>query len=105
MVQNQLETTCLEIKDQHSLYNHIHIFCFLRSFLGHSLIEYEYFLRSIWPIDGNLIGTTISGQSRPGSNGNEEILPTPQSWNLAFKYNLVSYPAQPFLEGNLTPLD
>ena len=34
---------------------------------------------SIWPIDGTLSGTTASGQSRPGSNGNEGVFRIPQS--------------------------
>ena len=34
---------------------------------------------SIQPIDRALSGTTIPGQSGPGSNGNEEVLHIPQS--------------------------
>ncbi len=34
---------------------------------------------SIWPIDRTLSGATTPGQSRPGSNGNEEVLFIPQS--------------------------
>ena len=34
---------------------------------------------SIWPIDRNLAGATIPGQSEPGSDGNERILCIPQS--------------------------
>ena len=29
---------------------------------------------SIWPIDRNLSGATTSGESEPGSDGNEEVL-------------------------------
>ena len=40
-------------------------------------IEYEWFLnRSFWPMDGALTGTTTLGQSGPGSNSNEGVLPT-----------------------------
>ena len=34
---------------------------------------------SIWPINGNLTGTTNPDQSGPGSNGNEGLLHIPQS--------------------------
>ena len=34
--------------------------------------------RSIWPIDGTLVGTTTLGSSGPESNDNEGILHTPQ---------------------------
>ena len=33
---------------------------------------------SIWTIERTLSGTTILGQSRSGSNGNEEVLRIPQ---------------------------
>ena len=37
---------------------------------------------SIWPIDRSLSGATISGQSGPGSDGDEGVLCIPQSsWN------------------------
>ena len=32
-----------------------------------------------WPIDRNLLGVTIPGQSGPGNNSNEEVLCIPQS--------------------------
>ena len=32
-----------------------------------------------WAIDGTIEGITTSGQSEPGSNGNEEVLHIPQS--------------------------
>ena len=32
-----------------------------------------------WPIDGNITGTIILGQSGPGSNANEEVLNILQS--------------------------
>ena len=32
-----------------------------------------------WPIDRNLLGVTIPGQSEPGNNSNEEVLCIPQS--------------------------
>ena len=52
-------------------------------------------LSSIWPIDTTLSGATTSGQSEPGSVGNEVVLSIPQSsrntgtspWDY-----LVSYP-------------
>ena len=34
---------------------------------------------SIWPIDGALSGAPIPGQSGPASDGNEMVLPIPQS--------------------------
>ena len=36
-------------------------------------IQINYFNRSFWPIDESLIGTTTVGQSRSGSNGNNEV--------------------------------
>ena len=42
----------------------------------------------IWPIDVNLSGAIILGQSGPGSNGNKLILRIPQSsnsWNLTIR--------------------
>ena len=36
----------------------------------------------IWPIDRTLSGSTSSGQSGPGSNGNEGVLRIPQSSNI-----------------------
>ena len=50
--------------------------------------------RSIWPIDGTLTGTTTSGQSGPGGNGNERISPPSpnlQNWSLSIRYSLISY--------------
>ena len=42
-------------------------------------IKYKSFLnRSIWPIYETLTGTTTSGQSGPGSNGNEGVFHTTQ---------------------------
>ena len=35
---------------------------------------------SIWPIDRTLSGAATSGQSGPGSDGNEEMLRIPQSF-------------------------
>ena len=48
---------------------------------------------SIWSIDGTLTGTTTPGQSKPGSNGNEEVLYIPQSsrTKVSLSYVLVSY--------------
>ena len=46
---------------------------FLKSFLlfTHSPIAFKCFLnRSIWLIDGTLVGTTTPGQTEPGSNSN-----------------------------------
>ena len=36
---------------------------------------------SIWPTDRTLTGFTPQGQSRPGSNGNEELIFIPQSFS------------------------
>ena len=41
-------------------------------------------------MDGTLTGTTIQGQSEPGSNGNEGVRHTLQSSRT--RYSLVSYP-------------
>ena len=44
---------------------------FIFSFWGtvHGRIRYKYFLnRSIWLVDGTLIGTTTPDQTKPGSN-------------------------------------
>ena len=49
--------------------------------------------RLIWPTDGILTGTS-TGQSGPGSNGNEgRILhsQTVQNWNLTIRCSSVSY--------------
>ena len=52
---------------------------FLKIYFTHGSIEYELFKKkSIWPIDESLIGTTTTGQSGPGSNGNEVVLYIPQ---------------------------
>ena len=40
---------------------------------------YNWLNRSIWLIDRTPTSTTTLGQSEPGSNGNEEVLSTPQS--------------------------
>ena len=52
--------------------------------------------RFIWPIDGALTNATTPGQSESGSNGNEEVLYTPQNWSLTIRYSLVSYSDYPF---------
>ena len=52
-------------------------------------------ISSIWPIDGTLSGATTSGQSGPGSNGNEGVLCIPQSSSITGTSPsdcLVSYP-------------
>ena len=50
-------------------------------FFFHGPIESEYFFnRSISPIDGTLPGTLTPGRSEPGSNDNEGIFQTPQSY-------------------------
>ena len=44
---------------------------------------------SIWAIDKTLSGATTPGQSRPGSEGNKEVLRIPQSssntWSLSIR--------------------
>ena len=37
---------------------------------------------SIWPIDKTLSGGTTSGQSKPGSDGNEEVLHIPKYYQI-----------------------
>ena len=56
---------------------------------------YEQFLnRSIWPIGDTLIGDNTSGQSGPGSNGNEDT--SKISWTGASESDAVSYQDAPF---------
>ena len=70
------------------LRNCIHTFIFIffmllspKSFFAHDSIEYEWFsIRSIWPIDATLTGTTTRGQSGPGSNDHAGVLYTPKIW-------------------------
>ena len=57
---------------------------------------------SIWPIDRILSGATTSIQSEPGSNGNEGVLPIPQSSNITGALPsdcLASYPGHLFCGG------
>ena len=54
---------------------------------------------SIWPIDGTLSSAPTSGQSGPGSNGNEEVLRIPQSSSIteaSLSDCLMSYPGQSY---------
>ena len=37
---------------------------------------------SIWPIDSILLGATISGQSRPESDGSDGVLRIPKSFSV-----------------------
>ena len=60
---------------------------------------------SIEAIDRAQSGATIPGKSRPGGNGNEEVLRIPQSSSIAGTSPsdcLVSYPGHSL--GALTPL-
>ena len=63
---------------------------------------------SIWLIDRTPSGATISGQSGPGSNGNERVLRIPQSTCITGTSPsdcLVSYPGHSFgWVGRLLPL-
>ena len=50
---------------------------------------------SVWPINRTLLGATTPGQSKPGSDGNEEVLSIPQSSSITETSPsdcLVSYP-------------
>ena len=61
---------------------------------------------SIQPIDRALSGATTSGQSRPGSNGNEGVLHIPQSSSITGTSPLdclVSYPGHSFVGGRSYP--
>ena len=70
---------CLEVRELHSLFVYAYIFVYMLRFFAHSPIKYKQFLnRSIWQIDGTLIGTTILGQSGPESNDNEGIIHSPE---------------------------
>ena len=53
--------------------------------------------RSIWPINGSLIGTTTSALRRPRVNS---TLPEFQNWNLTTRCSLVSYPGYQFFRGS-----
>ena len=44
--------------------------------------NYKWLNSTIWPIDGTLTGTTTLGQSRPESDGYEEVLYIPQTLRL-----------------------
>ena len=64
------------------------------------------YFSSIWPIDKTLLSATTPGQSRPGSDGNEEVLCIPESSSITGTSpsdRLVSYPGY-LLQGDLTPL-
>ena len=49
---------------------------------------------SIWPLDRNLSGATIPGQSEPGTNGNKGVLHIPQisTTGTSPSDDLASYP-------------
>ena len=58
-------------------------------------IKYEQFLnKSIWTLNEVITGTTTPGQGEPGSNGNENVLYTPQISRTDVS---PSYPGHPFL--------
>ena len=65
--------------------------------MAYGPIEDEWFLnRSIWPIDRTLTDSTTLDQSGFGSNGNQGVFWTLQSWILSIRYSLVSYWEHPF---------
>ena len=52
--------------------------CYLTLFI--LFVQYSKWLKScVWPIVGNVTGTTTPGESEPVSNGNERVLHIPQS--------------------------
>ena len=59
---------------------------------------------SIWPVGRTLFGATTTGQSGPGSNGNEGVLNVPQSSKTRASplYCLMSY--QEYSLGEVLPL-
>ena len=61
---------------------------------------------STWTIDEILTGTATLGQSKPGSNGNEEILHIPKNSRTEASPSdgLASYPGHSLEEGVPTPL-
>ena len=65
----------------------------------------KWWKSSIRPIDETLAGTTIPGNSRPRSNGNEEVLRIPQIARLGTSLagGSESYPGDSLWEG-LSPL-
>ena len=61
---------------------------------------------SIWPIDRSLLGVTTPGQSRPGSDDNEEVLYIPQNFKsgASLSDSFVLYPGYSLLGEGLTLL-
>ena len=76
------------------------VFCGISTLVGYFKPNPVYI--SIWLIDWTLTGPTTSGQSSPGSNGNEGVLHIPQSsrTEASSSDDLVSYSGH-FLEGVL----
>ena len=75
---------CQEVRELHSLYIYIHIFCAVVSlkvfFFAHSLKEYNFFKTDLFdPIDETLTDTTTLGQLGHGSNDSEGLIRFPRS--------------------------
>ena len=62
--------TCLSFK-------HCNLILIIQLFICLHIVK--WLNSSIWPMDGTQIGTTALGQSGPGSNGNERVLPIPHN--------------------------
>ena len=72
----------------------------IHNYMSSIPIEYKKFFKfKIEPIDGTLINTTTSVQSRPESNDNVRVLYTPQIWSINIRNSFVSYSGHPFLWG------
>ena len=78
---------CWEIRESYSL----HIYIFLWN-------------KSIWPIDGMLMGTTMPDQSGPESNGNKEVLHSPElKPHHQMQFSIIPWTPLLFFGGRLTP--
>ena len=82
------------------------LLCISNNSIKHLSFVYTQFKHqnsSIWPIDRTLSGTTTPGQSRLGSNGNEELLHARQSFRMGASPSDVLWHIQDISCGVLTP--
>ena len=79
------------VKESHSLYVHIYIFCVEFILLMVQSNTNSFYTDLFDPWTGTLTGKNTPVQSEPGSYGNEGVLHIPKS----SRYNLVSYLGHP----------